>query len=67
MKGILGIFIFSIAGLTLLAYISKENTNSWIVIPLFILAGVGLELIISDRINTKIEKLKEELKDEFER
>jgi len=65
MKGLIGIFVFGIAGFALFAYVAKENTNTWVIIPLFILVGLGFELVISDRVDTKIEELKEELRDEF--
>lgn len=65
MKSTLGILILSGASGGIVAYAKYAYDNVWVLIGLFMIAGVGFELTVSDMIDTRVEKLRGELRGEF--
>lgn len=64
MKGILGSIILFVCAGALLAYVPKADSNQWIIMILFFGAAIGLDLSVSGMIDTRIDGLREELKND---
>ena len=66
MKGILGGIMFVIGLCALIGYTHRTDTSEWIVLLIILLISFGFDMAVEGMIDTRIEKLRDELRDEFE-
>ena len=67
MKGIFGSFLLMAGVGGIVGYAQHQNYNQFLMIGFFIMAAIGLDLAVSDMIDSRIKTLKKEILDEMDR